>query len=98
MDLADYYWLIFLGAFVAFEIPAAIWRSEWTLSRHVWDWFAVGRPWKERYAALRWFILAGLTISTTLHFLVATSWIPIVIFGAGAAWSIWYFYAKEKKR
>jgi len=96
MDFGDWYWLAFLGAFLALEIPAAIWKSEWTASRHIWEWFAIGKNWKERYAALRWIILAGLTISTTLHFLLETSSIPIIIFGVGSAWSIYYHYRHEK--
>jgi len=95
MDFGDFFWLIWLVAFLALEIPAAIWKSKWTLSAHVRKWFAVGKNWKEDHAGLRWFILAGITISTTLHFLLGTSAIPIIIFGAGVAWSIYYHYSHE---
>ena len=95
MDFADWFWLAWLGLFLALEIPAALWKSKWTLSAHVWKWFAIGKNWKEDYAGLRWFILAGITISTTLHFLFGTSAIPIIIFGIGVAWSIYYHYRYE---
>ena len=87
--------MLWLVAFLALEIPAALWKSKWTLSAHVWKWFAVGQNWKEHYAWLRWLILAGITISTTLHFLFGTSAIPIIIFGIGVAWSIYYHYRYE---
>lgn len=95
MDFGDWFWLLWLVAFLAVEIPAAIWKSEWTLSAHVKKWFAVGKNWKEDHAGLRWFILAGITISTTLHFLLGTSAIPIIIFAVGVAWSIYYHYRHE---
>ena len=98
MDFADFFWLIWLVAFLALEIPAAIWRPRWTLSAHVWKWFAIGKNWKEDYAGLRWFILAGITISTTRHFLFGTSAIPIIVFGVGVAWSIFYHYRHEATR
>jgi hypothetical protein len=112
VDLGDYFWLVWLGAFVAFEISAAIWRPRWTLSNHIWRWFAVRQLldmlkllWvilreaiQESFALLRWLILLGLGVSTLLHFNFGTSWVPIVVFAVGAAWSIWYHYTRELKR
>lgn len=96
MDFADHFWLIWLGMFLVLEIPAAVWRPRWTLSAHVWKWFAIGQNWKENLAWLRWAILAGITISTTVHFLFEASATPIIVFGAGVAWSIWYHYRHEQ--
>lgn len=53
MDAADWYWMVWLGAFLALELPAAIWRRDWTLSVHVWEWFDVGQA--VRYART-WFL------------------------------------------
>jgi hypothetical protein len=97
MDFADYFWLGLLVLFVLVEIPSAIWKREWTLSHHVWEWFGFGRHWKEDYAGIRWIILAGLLVNTTLHFLLYTSVFPVIVFAAGAAWSIWYHYRHEAK-
>jgi len=97
MDFGDYFWLALLLAFVLVEVPSAIWKREWTFSHHVWKWFGIGKNWKEDYAGIRWVLLAGITISTTLHFLLGTSSVPIVVFGAGVAWSTWYHYRHEAR-
>ena len=95
MDFADYYWLGLLAAFLLLEIPAGIFRSRWTFSAHIWKWAGIGRNWRTDWAGLRWFILAGLLVSTSLHFLAGTSPVPIIVFGAGFAWSIVYHYKRE---
>ncbi|HUU96076.1 MAG TPA: hypothetical protein VM487_10080 [Phycisphaerae bacterium] len=95
MDFADHYWLILLGAFLIMELPAALWRPRWTFSAHIWKWFAIGQNWMVRWAAFRWFILAGLLVATTAHFLFETSAVPIIVFAVGMAWSIWFHYARE---
>jgi len=96
MDFGDVYWLTFVGLlFLIMEIPSAIWRPRWTLSHHIWAWFAIGKPPGMNWGWFRWLILAGLTLSTTAHFLFLTSAIPIIVFGVGAAWSIYYYYRYE---
>jgi hypothetical protein len=66
--------MLWLVAFLAVEIPAAIRerasKSYYvkTLSRHVWRWFSIGefRPWW----FLRWLVLAAFMVVLTLHFVM----------------------------
>jgi hypothetical protein len=95
MDFGDYYWAFWFGMFLVLELPAAIWRPKWTLSHQIWKWFAIGKPWGTNWAWFRWLILAGLTLSTTAHFLLLTSAVPIIAFGVGAFWSRWYYFRYE---
>ncbi len=95
MDFADYYWLLWWGMFLALEIPAAIFRPRWTFSAHVWKWFGIGKNWRMDWAGLRWFILAGLLVSTSLHFLAFYGPATIIAFAVGAAWSVWFHYKRE---
>ena len=95
MDFADFYWLAWWGMFLLLELPAAVFRPRWTLSAHVWKWFAIGKNWREGYAGIRWFILAGILISTTAHFLFVTSATPIIVFAVGVVWSVAYHYRHE---
>lgn len=98
MDAADYFWLALFGTGILFEIGAAILKPKWTLSRHFWDWFAIGKNWKEDLAGYRWFILLGLIASVGLHFLVQSSWVPVLVFSVLAAWSVYYHYRYEVER
>jgi hypothetical protein len=88
MDFADYFWLAWLAVIaVADIIMATVFKKRrWTFSHHVWEWFAIGKNWKEDYAGLRWFILMGLLVSLILHF----------NFGLGTFWSIIYHYRRER--
>ena len=70
-------------------------KRSWTLSHHVWRWFAIGKPWGRHLAGLRWFILAGFLVSLSLHFLAYFSVVPFTVFAAGFVWSIWYYHRIE---
>jgi hypothetical protein len=99
MDFADWFWLIVVGVIAVGDIVMAVFfkKKRWTLSHHVWEWFAIGKPWGEHLAWLRWIILAGEMISITLHFVAGLSVVWIIVFGIGCAWSMWYYYVREAK-
>lgn len=99
MDFADWFWLIVVGVIAIGDIVMAtvFKKKRWTFSHHVWQWFAIGKNWKEDHAGIRWVILAGLMVSITLHFLVGFSALWLILFGAGAVWSIAYHYRVEVK-
>lgn len=64
LDFGDWFWLIWIVAFLALEIPAAIWKREWTFSHHVWKWFDVDKTptwW-------RWLALVGFLVGIVVHF------------------------------
>lgn len=100
MDFADYFWLIFVAVLFGGDvIMATVFKKKrWTFSHHVWEWFAIGKNWKENYAGIRWFILAALMVSTTLHFLAGFSAIPIIVSAIAGVWSIYYHYTYERQK
>lgn len=66
-------WLLWLGAFVAIEIPAAIWSKGGTLSEHVW-WRWFDETWE------RWLIGASMTLVAIAHFMFeASAWWSVII-------------------
>ena len=98
MDFADYFWLLFVGVLAVGDVVmATIFKKRgWTFTHHVLDWFAIGKSWGEGYAGIRWFILAVLMISTTLHSLIGFGVILIIVSGLAGVWSIVYHYRNER--
>ncbi len=60
-------WLIWLGLFLAVEIPAAIWKTGGTFSECIWFWFSVRE--RRRFWLARRLILALFLIELSAHFL-----------------------------
>ncbi len=87
------YWAIFWGVmFLIPEVIAATDKEEGgTMSAWFWDVFAIRLP-DPPYAFLRRFILAGMLWSTGLHFVFATSVIPVIIFGVGCVGAVYYHH------
>ena len=67
-------WLVWGAAFVVIE-AAALWHDRKgstvdTLSQHVWNWFAVGRPAHgERLVKTRRLVLLTFMVWLSVHFL-----------------------------
>jgi hypothetical protein len=81
-------WLIWLGLFLAIELPAAFNKEKGdTLSEHVWKWFNIknkAEPWNTRRA-----ILALSFLALGAHFLYKATVIPVVITLTGVAYVIY---------
>jgi len=98
-----WYWAagILLG-FLPLELFAAIktpGKSD-TFSEFVWWVFGVRRRIDKpvvKWARFRRFVLAGLCVSLTFHFVFAFTYIPIAIFGAPAGAIILYAFVKERR-
>jgi hypothetical protein len=96
------YWMIglFVG-FLPFELYAAVatpTKSD-TFSEYIWWVFGVrpradGRPIK--WGRARRFILAGMCVSLTAHFVFAATVVPVIIFGTGAGATMLYAFIKER--
>jgi hypothetical protein len=96
-ELDDLIWLVWLLIiFLPYELYAAFTKKKGdTLSENTWDWFAIkNRGAKFRNA--RRFILLGFWVSLGSHFVFATTVLPVILFGIGMGWSIWYYYRREK--
>lgn len=99
MQFSDWYWLGWLLAiFLIYELVAAFFtpRKRDTFSEWVWNVFAVQRK-DAPYHRLRRTILTGFMAVLTAHFVLATSAVPVALFGAGVAWAIWYHYRVERR-
>jgi len=98
MALDDFYWVVWLLViFLPYELYGAFSKKDGdTLSENVWDWFAVKNK-NAKYGRLRRLILFGFWVGLGSHFVFATSVLPVIIGGIGMAWSIGYYYLKEKK-
>lgn len=70
-------------------------RRGWALSHHAWRWFAIGKPWGQDLAGLRWFILAAFCVTLTVHFLAFFSVWPFIVSCVGFVWGIWYHHKVE---
>lgn len=97
MQFNDIYWLMVIFLFfLPYEVYAAFSKKKGdTLSENVWDWFAIKRPWM-KYGRLRRFILWAFLTGLVSHFIYATTVVPVIVFGVGVAWSIFYHYKYEK--
>lgn len=96
MKFDDVYWIIWLVViFLPYEVYAALSKTPGdTLSENVWDWFAVKHT-QAKYGKLRRFVLWGFITALASHFIYATTVIPVIVFGVGIAWAIYYHYAHE---
>jgi hypothetical protein len=66
-----------------------------TLSEWVWAIFAIDlKP--RRFAFLRRASLSAFLFALTLHFLVKSSVVPVIVFGALVAWWIYYWFKNER--
>lgn len=91
LDFGDWYWLIWIVAFLVVEIPAAIWKPTWTFSHHVWKWFNIDKTptwW-------RWLALTGFLVGIIVHFSVGWSAVYFALFTPLMLASIIYYYVKE---
>lgn len=90
------YWIVFWG--VMFLVPEAIAALDdedgGTMSEWFWDVFAIRFP-DPRYAFLRRFILSASLWSVGLHFVFAWSVVPLVVYGIGIPWCIYYHHRYE---
>ena len=96
-----WYWLagILIG-FLPLELYAAT-RTPGkadTFSEFVWWSFGIKpKATTVKYPRFRRFVLTGLCVSLTFHFVLAWSFIPIVIFGVPAGAIMAYSFAKERR-
>lgn len=99
LSFDDVYWLIWLVViFLPFELWAAFSKKKGdTFSENVWDWFAIRRL-DAPLGFLRRFFLAAFLTGLGSHFLFATSVVPVIVFGVGVGWSIYYHYTHEVRR
>lgn len=99
MSFDDVYWIVWLAViFLPYELYAAFSKKKGdTLSENVWDWFAVKNT-EAKHGKLRRFILWAFLASLLSHFIYATTVLPVIGFGIGVGWSIYYHYAHEVKR
>lgn len=92
------YWLFWLGAFLVYEVWAALNKKPGdTLSESVWQWFAIRNP-GAKWGTLRRAILAGFLAALTGHLVYDAPVTFIIVLGVGMAWSIWFHYKYEVKR
>ena len=109
MEFILTYWWVWTG--IAFLIlPEVIFkltgRIRRTLSVWWWDAFAIRgflhdiedpkihHP--QQFLFLRRAIGGALWAGLTLHFFFMTSYWPIIIYGAPAVWSVYYYYRYER--
>jgi len=90
------WWVFFWGAlFLVPELVAATdSKPGGTMSEWIWDVFAIRLP-LPRFAKLRHFILGGMLWSLAVHFLFAWSVVPVIVFGVGVLWCIYYHHKYE---
>lgn len=74
-------WLIWLGLFLAIELPSALNVAKGdTLTEHFHRWFSIkGKP---RGWQIRRVILAAFLVALTLHLVLGVSSLPVAIAGA----------------
>lgn len=90
------YWTFFWGAlfFVPEIIHAIDNKPGGTMSEWIWDVFAVRIP-NPEWAFLRRFILGGMLWALMFHFLFNMSSVPVILFGAGCAWCVYFHMRYE---
>jgi hypothetical protein len=91
------YWAVLVGVlFLVPELIAALDKKPGgTLSEFVWEVFAIDLRIR-RYQHLRRFILGAFLAALVFHFLVRSSVVPVIIFGAGIAWCGYYWFRHER--
>ncbi len=90
------YWVIFWG--VLFLLPEAIGALDdedgGTMSEWFWDVFAIRLP-NPRFAFLRRFIASSLFTSLGFHFALGWTVVPVIVYGIGVPWCIYYHHKYE---
>ncbi|MCP4900209.1 MAG: hypothetical protein GY906_24825 [bacterium] len=97
-DWTDYWWLLLVFGF--FLIPELVAkfdkRFEGTKSEWIWRIWALKKR-NQRYKFLRRWSFSAFWVGLSLHFLFTTSVWPVIIYGAPAAFWIWYSMKYETK-
>jgi hypothetical protein len=101
---ASMFWYWVFGLLLLF-LPMELWaaiktptKSD-TFSEFVWWTFGI-KPRRDgrvvKWARARRFILTGMCVSLTAHFVGGVTFIPVAVFGAGCAVVMGYAVAKER--
>lgn len=91
----DLWWILWVFiAFLPIEVIAALTKKD-TLSETVWDWFGIRTH--KKWGNGRRLVLAGFMLNLTLHFVLDTSVVGVILFGVPVGFIMLYSFFFERK-